>query len=174
MAGLPSGRSSLLSLPCLVQHPFCINDGAVLIKPFYLELLVCIYSGRPFNETGPSTTRNGRLLSILHFGIWNPSNGPPGLRRIFDQIRPNSQFPLVRFRRRARCFQKLGGFGPFSTLFPSFFKDRTPDKKQTGGCHIYNRSSFFQKSTSPTRNSHLKKVCHTRARDCIVPGAFRR
>ena len=42
------------------------------------------------------------------------------------------------------CFQKLGGFGPFSTLFPSFFKDRTPDKKQTGGCHIDIRASFFQ------------------------------
>ena len=112
------------------------------------------YSTGPLPERGPCLTRNERLLSILHFGIWNPSNGPPRLRRIFDQIRPNSQFPLVRFHTRARLFQELGGFGPFSTLFPSFRKDRTPDKKQTGGATSLTVLPFF-------KNPSLQQEIHT-------------
>ena len=125
-----------------------------------------------YTVPGPCTTRvlawhemdGSYQFYTLEFGTHRTARSVcGGYSTKFDPTR-NSHWSG--FVQGPACFQKLGGFGPFSTLFPSFFKDRTPGKKQTGGCHIYNRSSFFQKSTSPTRNSHLEKAFRSRARYC--------
>ena len=113
------------------------------------------YSSGLLPETGPCLTRSGRLLSILHFGIWNPSNGPQRLRRIFDQIRPNSQFPLVRFLTRARpVFRNWADLGHFRPYFLRFLKIRPRIRNKLGGATSISVLPFF-------KSPRLQQEIHT-------------